>query len=98
MGELFYRYEWVLDHITLHEYLIIKSTPQGYWIKLFNNFYEKRRWMAKDAKKRFAHKSKKEALESFIKRKRYYAIILKKRRQDALYSIVKAEQLLKEMK
>jgi len=53
--------------IHLSEYEIYKETPKGYWLTLarINMRYK---WVSKDARKRFAYPTKKEAMVNFIKR------------------------------
>ena len=51
--------------IELHTYRIIRETPKGVWI----NDYGKDRFVLLTAKKKFACRTKEEALESFIARK-----------------------------
>jgi hypothetical protein len=52
--------------VNLHKYQIIKETPKGVWIK---RNYIKDKFILLTAKKKFACRTKEEALESFIARK-----------------------------
>jgi len=57
-----------IEELVLIEYKIIKETPQGYWILADS----KRKWVQNTgewSKKRFAYKTKEEALNYFIYRK-----------------------------
>ena len=72
----FYRYDIALGskepEVELREFLLVKETPQGYWIRedipgLY--FTTDRKWIPKESRKRFAYPTKAEALYSFIRRK-----------------------------
>jgi hypothetical protein len=54
---------------------VIKETPCGYWIRLYESFDDKK-WVSKVAKKRFAYPSRSEALTNFKARKRRQMEIL----------------------
>ena len=68
--ENLYRYErdkceeYATNKIRLCTYHIIRETPQGYWILLYN----KKKWVSNSSKKRFAYPTKDEAYNGFIKR------------------------------
>lgn len=81
-----YRYEHYLSngfesYATLEIYTIVKETSKGYWI----NYKDKSgivftdKFMLKDAKNKFAHKTEHEAIKAFIKRKKYYLKVLEER-------------------
>lgn len=76
----FYRYEHnrVDDSrviIYFLEFILIKETKKGYWIKT-RSISQPKKWVSKTAKKRFAYPTKKEALESFEARKRRQIVLL----------------------
>ena len=62
--------------VTLYckEYRIIKETPRGHWVEIG---FSSKRFVLKDARKRFACSTKEEALESFRARKRRQIGILR---------------------
>lgn len=63
-----------VKELLLKEYLIIKETPKGNWIREHGN-YGKPKFCLKGEGKRFAHETKELALKSFICRKqRQYQI------------------------
>lgn len=63
-----------VEELLLKEYLIIKETPRGNWIREHGN-YGKPKFVLKGDGKRFAHQTKELALKSFICRKnRQYEI------------------------
>jgi len=49
-------------------YDVLKETPKGYWINLWSFEYEKK-WVSKEAKKRFAYPTREEAMTNFKARK-----------------------------
>lgn len=64
--------------IVLEQFILIKETPQGYWITdEWDHTHEFKRWVSKHGRKRYAYPSKKEALESFLARKKRQIEILK---------------------
>ena len=85
MSEALYRYQeyitWHIDdpdpdvEIILHEFQIIKETKCGCWVRNFFD-YGSKRWVSDKSKKRFAHRTKKEALDSFLCRKKRHISIL----------------------
>ena len=65
--------------IHCQEYEVAKETPSGFWLTMCrqtpssferNKKYIWKKWVSKDSRKRFAYPTKKEALESFLARKR----------------------------
>ena len=78
--EYLYRYE---DHeyanigvrVEMRKFRVIKETPCGYWVKLFESF-DDTKWVSKTAKKRFAYPTMSQALTSFKARKRRQIEIL----------------------
>lgn len=71
------------------EYPIIKDTPCGAWV----DDYGRKRWVNLEATKKFACRSKDEALASFIARKRRQIEILERQLADARRALKKAEVL-----
>lgn len=53
--------------IELRKYLVLSHTPKGAWIDL--GFMQGKKFVRKDARKRFACSTREEAKESFIARK-----------------------------
>ena len=51
--------------LILKEYLVTRETPSGYWII---DEYDKRRWVAKGARKSFAYDTKEAAALNLLKR------------------------------
>lgn len=51
-------------------YDVVKKTPRGYWITYA--FGGKDKWVSSDSRKRFAHPSEEEALESYKLRKKSF--------------------------
>ena len=105
MTEVWYRYEETLwapslneweepvgrgsISIRLQEFPVLKHTPKGVW--LFTFFGDKR-FVLRDARKRFACPTKEEALESFIARKKRQATIFESRARNARLAIKLAEE------
>ena len=78
MKESYYRYNSVLYsesriYIFETEYAVLSHTPKGVWIEEYPG---KKRFVLKNAKKKFACATQKEALESFRARKRRQIKIL----------------------
>lgn len=83
--------------LILHTYHFLKETPKGYWIG-YNNFIQDKlkqsaHWVSKTSIKKFAYPTKKEALESFIKRNEKRAKILSYQLETCKINISKAKQL-----
>lgn len=98
----FYRYEEYLVYpgqlrISLKIFYLIKETPCGYWIGKSNNeftqFHERKRWVSKTSRKRFAYPTKQEAAESFKARKKRQIQILGAQLDVARRALAKADQL-----
>ena len=84
-------------HVHCKQYPVLKETPQGVWLQLsalyVNDELKKdRRWVKRDARKRFACPTKEEALESFRARKRKQASIYRARANYADRALAKAER------
>lgn len=86
--------ELSLDAINFHysEYRVIKETPKGYWLYIS---YNKKRFMVKNAKARFAAPSKEAALSDFLHRARRSIAIQTFYINFTKLAIKKAEELLK---
>jgi len=50
-------------------YLVLKHTPKGVWIEYSGRWHTDKRFILREANKRFACPTPKEALESFLARK-----------------------------
>jgi hypothetical protein len=87
-------------HLYLSTYVVYKETPKGYWIKLkgFSNFDSKGKWIPKEAKKRFAYPTKKEALNAFVSRTKSRVKILNRTIDCCNIAIIKAEHKLQKIK
>ena len=72
-------------HIYEYQFRVIKETPCGFWIDMFS---DKKKWVSKVAKKRFAYPTRLEASVNFIARKNRQIRILTgqiQRAEDALH-------------
>jgi hypothetical protein len=67
-------------HVTLDEYLVLRHTPKGVWLDMGQMVG---RFVRYDARKKFAHPTREEALSSFQERKRRQIKILSGRLRDA---------------
>ena len=76
--------------IVFKKCFIIKETPCGYWIE--DRHYLKK-WVSKDGRKRFAHKTKKEALFAFKKRKEKQIQILESQLHGAKQMLTEANKI-----
>jgi len=79
--------------IELRTFDLFKETSKGYWIissglKFFSRY---KKWVSKTAKKRYAYPSKKEALNSFIKRNQRRLEILERQLELCKANLAKAE-------
>lgn len=63
------------SYVHMHSFRVIKETPCGVWLDSFGG----RRFVLRDARKRFACPTKEDALASFRARKEKQLRILKKR-------------------
>lgn len=100
----FYRYEEMMEEDSLsppklhcYQYSVEKETRCGYWIMPQVGFHGiKRRWVSKEARKRYAYPSKNEALKGLIARKRRQKVICEYQIDLAIATIAVAEnELLK---
>ena len=81
--------------ILLKKYKVLSETPKGVWVQDDRFFIEDRnsvprRWVRRDARKRFACPTIEEAMESFIARKQRQAGIYEARVRFAKYTIYEA--------
>lgn len=104
----FYRYDDVLyehgPHIHLSTFYLVRETPCGHWIsssrhysersegEWFFNIDERKRWVSKTSRKRFAYPTKKQAMESFRARKRRQIDILEHRLKHAKQALYAATE------
>ena len=79
--------------LELKEFLIIKETPKGNWIRE-HGMYGKPKFVLKGEGKRFAHETKELALKSFIFRKKSQIRINKEMMKRAKHSLSIAENTL----
>jgi len=75
-------------NLTLHEYKILSTTPQGYWIEYFNwkDYKTGKKWVHADGARSFAFDTEEAALRSFIIRKRHHREHILRRFRQADYS------------
>ncbi len=77
MAKTFYRYtdDWdedgIVSGIWEHRYTEVSETPCGYWVIPEYRYGNKQKWVSKTAIRRLCYPTKKEALNSYIKRKEY---------------------------
>jgi len=78
-GDILYRAEAYIDengqvNITFVEYLIIRQTENGFWIrqKSFHYSPKNKKWIKKNAKRPFARQTKKQALDDLARRKKWH--------------------------
>lgn len=90
--------EYDLDiRIKVEMYTVDRETPKGYWVRL-PYVYKGEKWVSNYAKKRFAYPTKREALVSFIARKRRQLLILKYQLEKAEAASLMAKKMLEEEK
>lgn len=77
-------------------YSLIKETPKGYWISN-EEFDVNQRWIPKQSRKRFAYPTRKEALESFIRRQEERIRILSVQISDSKTGLFQANSKLKDL-
>lgn len=71
-----------------HEFFVSKETEKGYWVDNGG------KWVSKTSKKRYAHPTKKEALDAFAHRKRRQVDILRAQLKQAEKYLEKAQHAL----
>lgn len=67
--------------VNLFEYEVIKETPKGYWIQFAP--YDKKHWVSKTSKKKFAYLDKETAWINWKLRTRKHINILEERLMNA---------------
>jgi hypothetical protein len=85
-------------HVSVHlfEYTVVKETPKGVWLALFE-FSSLKRFVLLDARKKFACPTKEEAMESFLARKRKQVKILSNQLRHVKEAIQIAEDLCRKI-
>ena len=69
-----------LAQIHLHKFTIVKETPKGAWIQEeFHGLHSPKKFVLLTARKKFACRTKQDALESFLARKNKHLKILKEK-------------------
>lgn len=84
----------VSARLICNEYCVVKETLFGFWVV---SPWGKKRWMRKTATKRFAWETKKEALNSFLIKKRLHLSRSLGRIEGLKAAIDKAERLLRQV-
>lgn len=79
--------------VVLHQFPVIRWTPKGAWISLGAG---ERKFVLLTARKRYALRTRREALLSFIKRKKRQCVILRARLRNAEDALRIADVLEKE--
>jgi hypothetical protein len=97
--DMWYRYEDFRYYeggtrVELIRLKVIKKTDCGVWISPVN--FELRRWVKRNARKRYACPTKQEALESFIARKKRQIEILSVQLHNAQSALNIGESMQKE--
>jgi hypothetical protein len=77
------------------EYRVIKHTPKGVWLQ--EPYCSGRKFVLKDARKRFACPTKREALLSYIARQKRRLLILKGQTEDSEMGLRVADRMLLKM-
>lgn len=73
--------------VYVSKYPVMKHTPKGVWLDI----YDQKKFVLRDARKRYACPTMEEALESFVARKKRQIRILSTRLRHAEDAIMKAE-------
>lgn len=76
--------------VELRKFTVLKHTPKGFWIRI--GFSEKR-FVLTEARKKYAHLTKGDALTSFIARKRRQQSIYEARLNDCRMALILAEEM-----
>lgn len=77
-------------------FVVVKHTPKGVWIS-FSEFSDWRKFVLNEGRKRFAWPTLKEAMVSFIERKKKQADIYNVRSCRAIEAKEEAERLLQDL-
>jgi len=94
----FYRYKDIryTDRVRIHlnEYVLVKETLKGYWIKDdWDKYDDHKRWVSKDGKSRYAYPTKEEAMVNFLARKKRQIEILEYKLRNARMALFYGEQM-----
>jgi hypothetical protein len=81
--------------LSCFEYQVIRHTPKGVWLK--QPYCMGKKFVLKDARKRFAHPTKREALISYIARQKRRILILNSQIKDSEMGLRVADRMLSEM-
>lgn len=79
--------------VNLYTFQVVRKTPKGVWIDSFG----REKFVLLRAKKKYAHFSKEEALESFIARKNRQSQILNQKLQDVNTCLYQARLISNEL-
>lgn len=82
--------DWTLK-VELLEYHIVKTTPKGVWISL--HLDSNKKFVKLGCLRQYAHKTKNEALKSFVARKRKQILILENQLSQAKSAKLIAEAI-----
>lgn len=94
--KVLYRYEMFhfgeTASLNLIEHEVLRRTPKGFWIFLS---YNREKWVAENARNKFAHKTKHGALKGYVRRKTYrnHCIAAEMERNEE--TIIEAKRLLR---
>lgn len=83
--------------VKCEEFNVRRTTPKGYWIRSPHAYRGGERWVSNYSKKRYAYPTKKEALISFIARKRRQIGILSYQLEKATVAKTEAVKLREEV-
>ena len=86
-----YRFVDWAEEPWLEEFDVIRCTKCGYWIMDTCKWPEKKRWISKDG--HYAHKTKEEALKSYIVRKEIQLKHIERKKEDVLRFIEHARTM-----
>ena len=83
-----YRYEDQMTYpntinIKLRKFRVVKWTPCGYWIQVYDFDPDYKKWVSKNGRKRFAYPTVEQAETNFIARKQKQILILESRLRQA---------------
>jgi hypothetical protein len=77
--------------VEVRDFMVLRHTPKGVWIETWAG---DKRFVLKDARKRYACPTKEEALDSFIARQRRRVSILEAQAQDSRIGMQIAKELV----
>lgn len=100
-----YFYGMANGELICYEFDVIKETPGGYWLvnhveedSLTRGRLTGKKWISKNAGKKWAHKTKEEALKAYIIRKQYQLKMVKREVDSVDLALRLGEILLEESK